>query len=65
MHALALKTSSQYIKILPLVFSLPFDCLQEVMAEHNPQYLIELDGNKSPEELFMVSVACGTDVSCG
>jgi hypothetical protein len=35
------------------------------MAEHNPQYLIELDGNKSPEELFMVSVACGTDVSCG
>lgn len=25
------------------------------MAEHDPQYLIELDGNKSPEELFMVS----------
>ncbi|KAI5140379.1 Adenylate Kinase 9 [Manis pentadactyla] len=23
------------------------------MAEHNSQYLIELDGNKSPEELFM------------
>lgn len=25
------------------------------MAEHNSQYLIELDGNKPPEELFMVS----------
>ncbi|XP_023564433.1 adenylate kinase 9 [Octodon degus] len=28
--------------------------LEKVMAEHNPQYLIELDGNKSPEELFMM-----------
>ncbi|XP_032264156.1 adenylate kinase 9 [Phoca vitulina] len=28
--------------------------LEEVMAEHNSQYLIELDGNKPPEELFMV-----------
>ncbi|XP_040852447.1 adenylate kinase 9-like [Ochotona curzoniae] len=27
--------------------------LEEVMAEHNPQYLIELEGNKPPEELFM------------
>ncbi|XP_077758938.1 adenylate kinase 9 isoform X6 [Canis aureus] len=27
--------------------------LEEVMAEHNSQYLIELDGNKPPEELFM------------
>uniref|UniRef100_A0A8C0X374 Uncharacterized protein n=1 Tax=Castor canadensis TaxID=51338 RepID=A0A8C0X374_CASCN len=26
--------------------------LEEVMAEHDPQYLIELDGNQSPEELF-------------
>ncbi|KAM7340578.1 hypothetical protein ACRRTK_001193 [Alexandromys fortis] len=26
--------------------------LEELMAEHNPQYLIELDGNKSPEEHF-------------
>ncbi|XP_064454052.1 adenylate kinase 9 isoform X7 [Mirounga angustirostris] len=26
---------------------------EEVMAEHNSQYLIELDGNKPPEELFM------------
>ncbi|XP_052607451.1 adenylate kinase 9 isoform X7 [Peromyscus californicus insignis] len=28
------------------------DALEEIMAEHNPQYLIELDGNKSPEDLF-------------
>ncbi|EFB22187.1 hypothetical protein PANDA_015231, partial [Ailuropoda melanoleuca] len=28
--------------------------LEEVMAEHNSQYLIELDGNKPSEELFMV-----------
>ncbi|XP_054992699.1 adenylate kinase 9 [Sorex araneus] len=28
--------------------------LEEMMAEHNSQYLIELDGNRSPEELFMV-----------
>ncbi|XP_077018750.1 adenylate kinase 9 isoform X3 [Tamandua tetradactyla] len=27
--------------------------LEEIMAEHNSQYLIELDGNKPPEELFM------------
>ncbi|KAL6091489.1 hypothetical protein STEG23_032300, partial [Scotinomys teguina] len=26
--------------------------LEEIMAEHDPQYLIELDGNKSPEDLF-------------
>lgn len=26
------------------------------MAEHNSRFLIELDGNKPPEELFMVSV---------
>ncbi|XP_067558491.1 adenylate kinase 9 isoform X1 [Pseudorca crassidens] len=26
--------------------------LEEVMAEHDSQYLIELDGNKPPEELF-------------
>ncbi|XP_072821810.1 adenylate kinase 9 isoform X7 [Vicugna pacos] len=26
--------------------------LEEIMAEHNSQYLIELDGNKPPEELF-------------
>ena len=32
-----------------------FDYLQEVMAEHDSQYLIELDGNQPPEELFMVS----------
>lgn len=25
------------------------------MAEHNPQYFIELDGNKPPEDLFNVS----------
>ncbi|CAH6778255.1 Ak9 [Phodopus roborovskii] len=30
--------------------------LEEVMAEHNPQYLIELDGNKSPEELFLAVI---------
>ncbi|XP_029398437.1 adenylate kinase 9 [Mus pahari] len=30
--------------------------LEELMAEHNPQYLIELDGNKSPEELFMTVI---------
>ncbi|XP_063581018.1 adenylate kinase 9 isoform X9 [Pongo abelii] len=28
--------------------------LEEVMAEHNPQYLIELNGNKPAEELFMI-----------
>ncbi|XP_065745012.1 adenylate kinase 9 isoform X1 [Phocoena phocoena] len=28
--------------------------LEEVMAEHDSQYLIELDGNKPPEELFTV-----------
>ncbi|XP_036025258.1 adenylate kinase 9-like [Onychomys torridus] len=28
------------------------DALEEIMAEHNPQYLIELDGNKAPEDLF-------------
>uniref|UniRef100_A0A8D1LHV1 Adenylate kinase 9 n=1 Tax=Sus scrofa TaxID=9823 RepID=A0A8D1LHV1_PIG len=28
--------------------------LEEVMAEHDSQYLIELDGNQPPEELFMV-----------
>uniref|UniRef100_A0A8D1LHP6 AAA+ ATPase domain-containing protein n=1 Tax=Sus scrofa TaxID=9823 RepID=A0A8D1LHP6_PIG len=27
--------------------------LEEVMAEHDSQYLIELDGNQPPEELFM------------
>nr|XP_020032489.1 adenylate kinase 9 [Castor canadensis] len=30
--------------------------LEEVMAEHDPQYLIELDGNQSPEELFTVII---------
>uniref|UniRef100_H0WY93 Uncharacterized protein n=1 Tax=Otolemur garnettii TaxID=30611 RepID=H0WY93_OTOGA len=30
--------------------------LEQVMAEHDPQYLIELDGNKSPEELFMIVI---------
>ncbi|XP_040614143.1 adenylate kinase 9 isoform X3 [Mesocricetus auratus] len=30
--------------------------LEEVMAEHDPQYLIELDGNKSPEELFLTVI---------
>ncbi|KAI4567298.1 hypothetical protein MJG53_008876 [Ovis ammon polii x Ovis aries] len=30
--------------------------LEEVMAEHDSQYLIELDGNKPPEELFMTVV---------
>ncbi|KAM6186535.1 adenylate kinase 9-like [Rhynchocyon petersi] len=27
--------------------------IEEIMAEHNSQYLIELDGNKPPEELFL------------
>nr|XP_058163256.1 adenylate kinase 9 isoform X2 [Dasypus novemcinctus] len=30
--------------------------LEEMMAEHNSQYLIELDGNKPPEELFMTVI---------
>ncbi|KAH0508523.1 Adenylate kinase 9 [Microtus ochrogaster] len=30
--------------------------LEDLMAEHNPQYLIELDGNKSPEEHFMTVI---------
>lgn len=33
------------------------------MAEHNPQYLIELDGNKSPEDHFVVSMGHST-ASC-
>lgn len=32
------------------------------MAEHNPQYLIELDGNKSPEDLFTVSAGGSPDI---
>lgn len=32
------------------------NALEEVMAEHNPQYLIELDGNKPPEELFLTVI---------
>uniref|UniRef100_A0A2K6GFB4 Adenylate kinase 9 n=1 Tax=Propithecus coquereli TaxID=379532 RepID=A0A2K6GFB4_PROCO len=30
--------------------------LEEMMAEHDPQYLIELDGNKPPDELFTIVV---------
>nr|XP_048280947.1 adenylate kinase 9 isoform X4 [Myodes glareolus] len=30
--------------------------LEELMAEHNPQYLIELDGNKSPEDHFVTVI---------
>uniref|UniRef100_A0A8C9DUK7 Adenylate kinase 9 n=2 Tax=Prolemur simus TaxID=1328070 RepID=A0A8C9DUK7_PROSS len=30
--------------------------LEEVMAEHDPQYLIELNGNKPPDELFMTVI---------
>ncbi|KAM4866420.1 adenylate kinase 9 isoform 2-T5 [Thomomys bottae] len=26
--------------------------LEDIMAEHNPQYLVELDGNRPPDELF-------------
>lgn len=40
-----------------------FDYLQEVMAEHDSQYLIELDGNKPPEELFMVSAMLSKNMS--
>ncbi|XP_007939049.1 adenylate kinase 9 [Orycteropus afer afer] len=28
--------------------------IEEIMAEHNSQYLIELDGNKPPEDLLLV-----------
>lgn len=28
--------------------------VQDYMADHNPPYLFELDGNKDPEELFEV-----------
>ncbi|XP_060229270.1 adenylate kinase 9 [Meriones unguiculatus] len=30
--------------------------LEELMAEHNPQYLLELDGNKSPEEQYQTVI---------
>ena len=33
------------------------------MAEHDSQYLIELDGNKPPEELFMVSAMLSKNMS--
>ncbi|KAM6148394.1 LOW QUALITY PROTEIN: adenylate kinase 9 [Erethizon dorsatum] len=40
--------------IIKLYKETALPALEKVMAEHNPQYLIELDGNKSPEELFMI-----------
>ncbi|KFO26908.1 Adenylate kinase domain-containing protein 1 [Fukomys damarensis] len=40
--------------IIKLYKETALPALEKVMAEHNPQYLIELDGNKSPEELFMM-----------
>ncbi|XP_025781736.1 adenylate kinase 9 [Puma concolor] len=40
--------------VVKLYKELILHSLEEVMAEHNSQYLIELDGNKPPEELFMV-----------
>ncbi|XP_047716226.1 adenylate kinase 9 isoform X3 [Prionailurus viverrinus] len=39
--------------VVKLYKELILHSLEEVMAEHNSQYLIELDGNKPPEELFM------------
>ncbi|XP_048210476.1 adenylate kinase 9 [Perognathus longimembris pacificus] len=30
--------------------------LEDIMAAHSPQYLIELDGNRPPEELFTVII---------
>lgn len=32
------------------------------MAEHNPQYFIELDGNKPPEDLFNVSAVFNKNI---
>uniref|UniRef100_A0A4W4FS25 Nucleoside-diphosphate kinase n=1 Tax=Electrophorus electricus TaxID=8005 RepID=A0A4W4FS25_ELEEL len=32
--------------------------LEDFMADHDPQYLFELDGNKDPEELFLVRESC-------
>ena len=64
---LALKISSWYMKteLLPMILNvrLLFDYLQEVMAEHDSQYLIELDGNKPPEELFRVSAMLSKNMS--
>ncbi|XP_063088089.1 adenylate kinase 9 isoform X2 [Cavia porcellus] len=40
--------------IIKLYKETALPALEKVMAEHDPQYLIELDGNKSPEELFMM-----------
>ncbi|XP_043922739.1 adenylate kinase 9 [Protopterus annectens] len=31
--------------------------LEDLMADHNPQYLIELNGNKSPDDLFISVVS--------
>ncbi|KAL0624029.1 Adenylate kinase 9 [Plecturocebus cupreus] len=40
--------------IVKLYKEMILQTLEKVMAEHNPQYLIELNGNKPPEELFMI-----------
>nr|KAF6340910.1 adenylate kinase 9 [Myotis myotis] len=38
--------------IVKLYKDMILHALEEIMAEHNPQYFIELDGNKPPEDLF-------------
>ncbi|XP_060046846.1 adenylate kinase 9 [Erinaceus europaeus] len=40
-------------QIVGLYKELLLPSLEEVMAEHNSQYLIELDGNRTPDELFL------------
>ncbi|XP_054424615.1 adenylate kinase 9 [Pteronotus mesoamericanus] len=42
--------------IVKLYKEIILPALEEVMAEHNSLYFIELDGNRPPEELFMVIV---------
>lgn len=42
--------------VIQLYKDILLHALEEVMAEHNPQYFIELDGNKPSEELFMTVI---------
>ncbi|XP_055490932.1 adenylate kinase 9 isoform X2 [Leucoraja erinacea] len=42
-----------FVKRVALYKSKMLRPLEEYMADHDPQYLIELDGNRKPNELFM------------
>nr|KAF6362491.1 adenylate kinase 9 [Pipistrellus kuhlii] len=42
--------------IVKLYKDMILQALEEIMAEHNPQYFIELDGNLPPEDLFTIVI---------